>query len=271
MTRRRASLQAFSLFSFQDIITSVTGIIVLILLVLSLELVDREYGSPSAQNETVRKQAQAALDATRKQIAELEQNLASGEFDNIESLSPAVLEAEKRELQTRIAELSRQSKLNASQLKALEAKVRAERESLSSRSTEKAEISQLEEEVAEVDAKLKTVRDGRRLIYNPSETPGKTAWILQLEPDRILVSPAGKSQVPLLFEGSNQSRIKTFVAWSNESLRPQDDYFLILVKPQAVALFHELHEKLISQGFKVAVDLIGADQDAIDPVTGAGF
>lgn len=48
MTRRRASLQAFSLFSFQDIITSVTGIIVLILLVLSLELIDRVYGVLSA-------------------------------------------------------------------------------------------------------------------------------------------------------------------------------------------------------------------------------
>ena len=271
MTRRRAPLQAFSLFSFQDIITSVTGIIVLILLVLSLELVDREYGTPVAQNRTVRGQTQRALEDARDNIAKLEQELAADEFESVESLSPAVLEAQKRDLQTKVAEITRQAKLDASQLKKLDAKYTAATEALLSRFDERNEIAQLEEVVTDTDAKIQTIQQGRRLIYNPSETPGKTAWLLQLDADRILISPAGKSQKPLLFEGSEKTRIRAVVAWSEESLNPRDDYFLVLVKPQAVTQFRELHKELDAQGFKVAIDLIATDQTAVDSVTGAGF
>ena len=50
MSRRRSARQsAFSLFSFQDIITSVTGIMVLITLLLAVELINRTEASPPMQ------------------------------------------------------------------------------------------------------------------------------------------------------------------------------------------------------------------------------
>ncbi len=41
MSRRNRSRAAFSLFSFQDIITAVTAIVILLVLILTLELISR--------------------------------------------------------------------------------------------------------------------------------------------------------------------------------------------------------------------------------------
>ena len=50
MRGRRHRNQPFSLFSFQDIITSVTGIVILLTLVLTLDLITRRQSSPAAQS-----------------------------------------------------------------------------------------------------------------------------------------------------------------------------------------------------------------------------
>ena len=54
MARRKSV--GVSLFSFQDIITSVTAIIILVLLLLTLELLFRKYGL--AASDTVRTQVE---------------------------------------------------------------------------------------------------------------------------------------------------------------------------------------------------------------------
>ena len=47
--RRNHTTAAFSLFAFQDIITSVTGVMIMITLLLAVELVNRVEQSPAVQ------------------------------------------------------------------------------------------------------------------------------------------------------------------------------------------------------------------------------
>ena len=65
MARRRVvASTAFSLFSFQDIITSVTGIMVLVTLMLALELITRVQTSAPAQTAVQTKRVEVTVEET---------------------------------------------------------------------------------------------------------------------------------------------------------------------------------------------------------------
>ena len=69
MAARYTRNQAFSLFAFQDIITSVTGIIVLVMLLLSLELIQLEQLSTTLSSSN---SAEPLRDASKKLDQEIE-------------------------------------------------------------------------------------------------------------------------------------------------------------------------------------------------------
>ena len=61
MSRRGRNKSAFSLFVFQDIIMSVTGIMILITLILSLEMMERQEESPRERTSEIISQLKAAV------------------------------------------------------------------------------------------------------------------------------------------------------------------------------------------------------------------
>src|SRR5262245_5426312 len=89
MSRRGRGGTPISLFSFQDIITSVTGIMILVTLILALDVIRRRQGAPDTQTAALTlelqqaasqaQQVQTTLAATRRQIDELRQQLAGTE------------------------------------------------------------------------------------------------------------------------------------------------------------------------------------------------
>ena len=77
--KRRKSATTFSLFAFQDIITAVTGIVVLITLFLAIELMERSEGTPTSQTQAQSKQTQQSIEQMQQQIAMLEKQIGEKE------------------------------------------------------------------------------------------------------------------------------------------------------------------------------------------------
>jgi len=78
MRSRQKKTSPFSLFAFQDIITSVTGIMILITMTLALDLVQKATSSPRTVTPAIAEQVEVAVAESKQEISRLEQVLSAG-------------------------------------------------------------------------------------------------------------------------------------------------------------------------------------------------
>ena len=74
MVQRGQRTSPFSLFSFQDIITCVSGIFILITLMLVLQLVQRKQAKPQFDASEIAAQLRAAIAAAEAEVNRLDFN-----------------------------------------------------------------------------------------------------------------------------------------------------------------------------------------------------
>ena len=263
MSRRGRSGPAISLFAFQDIITSVTGIILLITMMMAVELVQNMQRAASAPQEqkssAVERTLRGTLEENAQEIVRLERLLEETttiRFDadalrrRLANLSAATAELEKqttrievtqKDIEQRKAELAEQSK------------------DLTPEAIEK-----LAEEQREMAQQIEAMRQSNRVIFNRPEGAARIPWLLELNADGILAAEMGASRPPQSF--ADAAGLLTWVGTQNAGAI----YFVILVKPDSILTFDSLRQELQERQFEVGYDLLGADQTAIDPITGAG-
>ena len=78
MSRRGRARSAFSLFSFQDIITCVSGIIILITLLLAVDLSQRKQSSPAVDTAKLAEQLRQAIAQAGEETALLNFQIERG-------------------------------------------------------------------------------------------------------------------------------------------------------------------------------------------------
>ena len=88
-----------TLFSFQDIITSVMGIMILVMLVIALELAARQLQSPAIQQAIVRQDVREALKLAQQKLEQIKYALAAGAWDNLAALNRGDVQRQTSELE----------------------------------------------------------------------------------------------------------------------------------------------------------------------------
>lgn len=273
MSRRRKQKVAFSLFAFQDIITSVVGIMILVTLILALEMVQQMEASPLQRTKAVVGEIdsantnvddlKAAVERNLALIASLQDRLVQGafridevaEFDQRRTAEEIEnLNALDVKLGQDLAELAKQLQRSNDQRSEIE----AERDSLDPDDL-MAKLEKLEELKEELE-KLKTTK---RIIFNPTEGDSKTPWLVEITAATITAAKVGVSAPPTVFSSPSEFR-----AWARKRDK-QSEYFVLLIKPDGIESFEEVHEALRKTGFDVGYDLLNTDQVAIDPEKGA--
>lgn len=262
MSRRGKNRSAFSLFVFQDIIMSVTGIMILITLILSLEMMERQEMSPRERTSEIISQLKNAVG----EVEDLEKQFNAGksQLEDLTRFSPTRLQTQINEL-TELTEVMQkentsiaqdQMKTEVERNKAVEQQdqIRAEQN--------KTEV--IQRQVQDLKERLEKMKQENRVIFNPAEGTSKTPWLVELTANKISVAEMGKSQVPSQF--SNVSQFKDWLAGRN----PATQYFVLLIKPDGIEQFHSLLPHLKEKNYDVGFDLLSANQKAIDPQTGAG-
>ncbi len=269
MRNRRRAWAAFSLFSFQDIITSVMGIVILILMASALELVSRQLESPAVQNRLVRKDLEAAITEAQDQLTRLRQAIAAGGWDDLAKLSAADIDRESAALRRSLPELERNLETSQQRLAQVQRRHKNAERALAARSSDKRRLERLKEKLAAIQQELARITSASALFYRPSETGGKQAWMVQVSGEEIRAARLGPTAPAMMFKGNTpDSRRLQFMAWTRDR-DPQREYFVLLIQPGGVKDSRRIQDALRERGFGVGLDLIGAKQTAVDPENGA--
>lgn len=240
---RRKGQDAFSLFAFQDIITSVTGIILLIALILALELVQREEITDTPGQSPVANAPTPATAATAQQVRE---QIREGEeiLAGLASVSVSELEDERERLKKELERLRAEGAL-------------PEPDPVVSANQE--QLDTILEEIEELEEELESKKSAKKVVYNKDTSVNKEGWVFDVGPDQVWVSRIGQ-QVDSPPRGFRQ--LSQAVEWAKQ--RDKDkEYFVLAVRPQAIKAFEALRDTLQGLGFDLGFDLIGSDYDII--------
>lgn len=280
---RRKPAAAFSLFSFQDIVTSVTAILILVMLILSVELVSRRRQQAIADPEVTRRQ----LAATVEKLESLAVGLRSEVASRREKKPFLTAEVAQRQLE-RVREECDETRRRLNETRRTQAMVaglRQKSDDLAKTHADDAErVTRLRQEAdddrqkadrAEEANRKETVRQANRrrevagrpesgteLVYNPKKGSDYTTWLVELSGAGLTVVLLGGDRREQL--GAALVDGSPAVRWIGE-LRPDRDYCLLLVRPSSSAtLEEEFSKRLQDGGIRYGIDLIGEDQTVRD-------
>lgn len=281
--RRRSNQPTISLFSFQDIVTSVTAILILVVLILTLELITRKFEAkavdPAASARTVA-DAVMELESLVNRLA----SSAAPEGRLLASLvSPAVPQAELRVLRDQV-ERARNKVCDAQRVADLAKKFASEAMSMLAREqaqSEKAvadeqqatrltqETGTLVAENAREQSKLEAQRleleghplPGPELVFRRPRGTSKRSWLLEVSDKGFFVLELGTGKTrPLGNESDNESELSRWIS----SLTPNSDYVLLLVRPTGIETERRARERLMSAKVPHGIDFIGEEQAVHD-------
>lgn len=263
MSRRHARIKV-SLFAFQDIITSVTGVMVLVTLLTSLELV-RPKSEPLPEEAPVIDPGELAA-----QIATLKSANESLRRE-LEGLRALALAAARASPET-VAKLQAQRDRLRAQAEALgqwqsqaapEIKRRTE-EAGKQRAELEAELASLEAQLARSEHTAARAAAGQHRLYRFRPSGAQTWWIGDLsgpgwrfwEVDRQGI-PTGRKET--FSQPSSRARLAACRQWLSGRSRQAEAVFL-LVRPSTIKDFNELRDWLREQRFSLGFDLLAEDQ-----------
>ena len=275
MSRRGRSGPTISLFSFQDIITSVTAIVTVIALLLALDLVQRKQAQSSDSSVAM---AVVLLDRLEREEAELARLLATAENSDelvreVAATSPAELRNEIADRNSAIADLERERTRLEKQRQQWQTQ---EKERLADQfdlEPLKADLAKTIEEIEALEQQRANERAENRTIFTLPRGMQKEGWLAVIDSKQIAVAPIGRAAKPTIFVATGitlfgSSAAEKFGKWVAEQ-NLSSAYFLLLIRPGGATGFDQLRDilekKQVSHGF----DLINADQTILHPERGA--
>ncbi|QDT28781.1 hypothetical protein Enr10x_41270 [Gimesia panareensis] len=262
MSRRGKNRSAFSLFVFQDIIMSVTGIMILITLILSLEMMERQEMSPRERTSEIISQLKSAVG----EVEDLEKQFQAGksQLEDLTRFSPSYLQTQINELTELTAALQAENTSIAQDQKQTTDEKNKAVEQQEQIKTEQNKTEEIQQQIQNLKERLEKMKQENRVIFNPAEGTSKTPWLVEISANNISVAEMGKSQVPSQF-----TNVLQFEDWLT-GRNPASEYFVLLIKPDGIEQFHALLPLLKEKHYDIGFDLLSASQNAIDPQTGAG-
>ncbi len=272
MSRRgRATGAAISLFSFQDIITSVTAIMILIVLILTLELAMRsQQRGMASEDRKVARDLRGSVDRMERQAEAMRAEVAGLQADAKGSASFSEQDTRLREQEAaeHAARLAEEISLLESQVRAAaSARRRVEAEFVSEQSSQPrdnpAHIEAMNARAAAIEASNRAERDRQKvakdappvpttptLVFNPASDSSLQPRLLDVKGDGLAV-----------LEGSGELRRfptagRTFDRWLG-SLDAKSEYVVIILRPSGVRHYDTVLEKVKAAGLEVGSELVG--------------
>ena len=275
-----------SLFAFQDIITSVTAIIILVLLLLTLELLFRKYGL--AASDVVRTQVELAKVESQlnEHVQSLEDSIAKAKSDESSAVTPT-----KSELRRQLSSLeSNQRKAEQDRLGANRVLAAAERKKqnslleLGSQQGERERVKRLEQETEEKKKQLEELKEANKLkkekleklkeqvqddkgtamelVFNRPKNGYQQPWLLVLHEDGLAYLKLGSGITEELALTSKDSSVE-LNEWLS-ALSYGDNYILMLIRPSGVQHRNWVYRAISNADIPLGFELIGETQDVRD-------
>jgi hypothetical protein len=260
MSRRKAQGPSVSFFAFQDIITSVVGIFVLITLIMMIDLVSKTNSATE-----VRKRYQdtysSMLTELQDQLEQLENRSAKLELES-QSLGSVVVWNQKetlQDLQSGIDALTQQSRRSEQRTQELQrvvddqtiVKSKLEIES-KKRSPDREELAKLLGELDKLNSQIGDLETDEPLIFKSQSLGGRSVVIVEIAPDGVSVLELANDVRSDWTGGSANSLWKGWLSQQQVSRL----HFFVLVRPGAAKRFGSVRAELDRVGASYGYDLI---------------
>ena len=281
MTRlRRDSAPKLSFFAFQDIITSVSGILILVVLILATDLEQASTSTGRATPEELALEQQLdSLIVERNRVVDRLQNLRESLASADVIPSASKLTADIAELKQLIESTTKQMVDGKQAMAAAEAAIREQDLKLGLNKTreEVDALRQKNEELALKDAaeRSKLAELERRVALAQSQLLRVRAregqlWFIpepstdQREPILVVVGDGGIN-VDRFDKADSRSTYSAGAAAAGlqsylKQLSKNQQFIVFLVRPSGIELFRKLRDQTRSAGFQTGYDAVGEDK-----------
>ena len=250
MRTRSSSSSPFSLFAFQDIITSVIAIVILVTMILTLELVNRIAQAP--QNATVisTEDIRAAEDRQAKLTKEIDS--LKRQVNNT-PINVDLLPSQN----TNPQDLERQIKRLTEQLAILSKKESSIDEGPTKPALPLNELQMLADNIKLTQKKIAIIQTNNPIIYAPVENNPKTCWLIALSSQTIKLIPIQNGLPAKTIQKASRKELLEELNSILSSLEKRKHYFLLSVRPSAGPdLYFEVLDLLQSGKYPVGVEFI---------------
>ncbi len=260
--RRGVGDSALSLFSFQDVITGITGVMILVSLLLVLEVTSRKL------KEMPPIELESPVVEEEMQIGELERERAAlaAEAERKQGIIDALPDADRPELELQIGnEEVIQAHLTA-RLEQAKRKLNAAQEKDKRAGQEKArsegEIKKSETRIRELEEQIQKAEQENRLQFVFAETT-KIPVIVECSAAAMRVHVMAATPETKDFPSPHKTDFKAAMValkeWAKGRSRERDA-FVVVIKPSAVAYASFVVELLANLGFDVGFEPLEEDR-----------
>ncbi|MDR1289871.1 MAG: hypothetical protein LBK06_01570 [Planctomycetaceae bacterium] len=282
--RRNKHESPISLFSFQDIIMSVVGIVILITLLLILKLIAQSTDAPPTTASA--QELQEQIDSLSPVLAEIQNEIAQQHQaklqsiatpqtqDQIDALLAAIkrLDAECVELDKEIKDEKDRAEIlkNDLQLKSLpedESRIKEMQEQLNRLKAESEELLKKEKVLQSAYAELTSKNQELEVIAAAAAAPKQLNVIVQKRPDKTtflcVYGQDGLTVIP-----TNGAAQKTFTSQSDfyrwiDSRNIATEHFVIYFRPSRFGRYREIIDRIKIKGFDVGYQVIGETTNVV--------
>lgn len=259
MSKRRTSL-SFSLFAFQDIITAVTGILLLITITLAIILITTEKAIPVEDRTKYHQDLQKEVAKLAEQVDAIQADLVEVKKKS-EGLSRLQGEQLKREVEyvVRNVKIANSRVEELKQKKEVFGKAWSEQVSRDENMSTalKNKNSKLKQELNDIVQTLSDMRTRNQFIFNLPEDINKRAWLLQVSKGKLELAPVDGKLAPKTF-GTTNDFLKTLKNYPRKK-----HYFVLFVKPSGVPNSEAIQAKLDLLAFDFGIDAISEDSSIV--------
>lgn len=274
MSRRGRSGPAISLFAFQDIITSVTAIVIVIVLFLALDLIQRKQSAHAGTASGVGEDLTARIAELQAELTRLqaETTRTDATVREVAQFSPAELQAEVTTAERSIQSLQSRHKQLLEHHGLWQSKEKAALAQKFDLRPQQLQLEITRQAHRDVQQQIEEGRNDRRPIYGLPRGITTGGWVAVIEEDVVTVAPLGRRAKPREFrQGAlpiiTGTAADAFVKWAKQE--EQRAYFLLLIRPGGAAQFDEIASEFIDLSMSYGFDLIDAQQEILHPEKGA--
>lgn len=255
---RRGAGPAISLFSFQDIITSVMGVLLFVALLLALQLVQaavkvQEVAAepgPSAEEMQHLEKKEAELEDELRQLASHSQDYSQLSLEGVAALRRQVEDAaaQLREMEERSEKVFARGNSEM-------------REDLQEVEKLKRQDQELDRELARLDSELRRLSTMKELTFHLSGFEGSNRYVLDLGREVWKVyrlSRSGDASPITEWRGNADERKSRALSWCDQL--SGSNYVFLLVRPSARNEAWELIQRLRARGIPRGFEPLGEEQ-----------
>jgi hypothetical protein len=263
MSRRRRNVSAISLFAFQDIITSVVGIFILVIICMILQLRETQTASGSpmqkyqemlAMQEAITQESQSLSKSLKELTTSLSQadasnrfseELASQELNNLDRMMRERLQRAEKEL-LQITESREETEKDKERLLISQAALGPELE----------EMKSIQDQLSRMKQEMQQIEVENPMVFSKTQLNGRPLCILEVKGDSVhwMATTSGEER-----RWTFPNQRAALLQWlaSNEARRW---HFLILLKPSGAGEFAQIRQTLKDSRVNLGFDVVAEDQ-----------